>query len=208
MNVDKSRNDSARVALLPGRHSSKVALTVSRRALLSGGNDRLFREMVTDLVTISLTMVSVRAALGARIGITGPQYSILVAILRMRDGEQVRVRDVAAYLHVSAAFVTAEAGKLAQRGLLRKLPSTSDGRSRLLSLTRKGQEQLEHLTPDIREVNDRIFASLDRSDFVGLSRIARELVKDSQRALDFLSLTAPDRTDRSAESRTHRRLWL
>lgn len=206
--MDKSPNDGAKPALLPIRHSSKVALTVSRRALLSGGNDQLFREMVTDLIAISLTTESVRAALGARIGITGPQYSILVAILRMRQGEHVRVRDVAAYLHVSAAFVTAEAGKLAQRGLLRKLPSTSDGRSRLLSLTRQGEAQLERLTPDIREVNDRFFASLDRSDFLCLSRIARELVKDSKQALEFLSLAAPDRTDRSAESRAHRRLWL
>jgi len=206
--MDKSPNDGAKLALLPRRHSSKVALTVSRRALLSGGNDQLFREMVTDLITISLTMESVRATLGARIGITGPQYSILVAIFRMRPGEHVRVRDVAAYLHVSAAFVTAEAGKLAQGGLIQKLPSASDGRSRLLSLTRRGEAQLERLTPDIREVNDRFFASLDRSDFVCLSRIARELVKDSKRALEFLSLAATDRTDRSAESRAHRRLWL
>ena len=204
----KSPNDGEQVALLPGRHSSKVALTVSRRALLSGGNDQLFREMVTDLITISLTMESVRAKLGERIGITGPQYSILVAILRMRHGEHVRVRDVAAYLHVSAAFVTAEAGKLAQRGLLRKLPSTSDGRSRLLSLTRQGEAQLERLTPDIREVNNRFFASLDRSDFVCLSRIARALVKDSKAALEVLSLTAPGRTERSAESGAHRKLWL
>ena len=206
--MDKLPNDGAKLARLRRRHSSKVALTVSRRALLRGGNDQLFREMVTDLITISLTMERVRASLGARVGITGPQYSILVAIFRMRHGEHVRVRDVAAYLHVSAAFVTAEAGKLAQRGLIRKLPSTSDGRSRLLSLTRRGEAQLERLTPDIREVNDRFFASLDRSDFVCLSRIAQELVKDSKRALGFLSLTAPDRTDRSTESRAHRRLWL
>jgi DNA-binding MarR family transcriptional regulator len=204
--MDKSPTDGARRALLRRRHSSKVALTVSRRALLSGGNDQLFREMVTDLITISLTMESVRATLGARIGITGPQYSILVAIFRMRHGEHVRVRDVAAYLHVSAAFVTAEAGKLARRGLIRKLPNTSDARSRLLSVTRQGEAQLERLMPDIREVNDRFFASLDRSDFVCLSRIAQELVKDSKRALEFLSLTAPDHT--SAESRAHRRLWL
>ena len=206
--MDKSPDDGANLAPRPRRHSSRVALTVSRRALLSGGNDQLFRETVTDLITISLTMESVRAALGARIGITGPQYSILVAILRMRHGEHVRVRDVAAYLHVSAAFVTVEAGKLARMGLLRKLPSTSDGRSRLLSLTRQGEARLERLTPDIREANDRFFASLNRSDFVCLSRIVRELVKDSKRSLEFLSLTAPDRTDRAAESRAHRRLWL
>ncbi len=162
--------------------------------------------MVTDLITISLNMESVRAMLGARIGVSGPQYSILVAVLRMRPGEHVRVRDVAAYLHVSAAFVTAEAGKLAQRGLLQKLPSTSDGRSRLLSLTQEGEERLERLTPEIREVNDQLFGSLDRSDFLRLSRIAGELVRDSQRALQFLSLTASDHTDRSAESRAHRSL--
>jgi MarR family transcriptional regulator, organic hydroperoxide resistance regulator len=205
MKVDKSPDHRTRVPILPGRQSRKLALTVSRRALLSGGNDQLFREMVTDLVTLSLNIESVRTALGARIDLTGPQYSVLVAIRRMRPGEHVRVRDVAAYLHVSAAFVTAEAGKLAHRGLLRKLPNTSDGRSRLLALTRQGEARLERLTPQIREVNDRLFASLDRSDFVCLSRIARQLVRDSKQALEFLSLTAPDR---SAEPRTHRRSWL
>src|SRR5262249_36153692 len=204
--MDKLPEDHAQPALLPRRHCGKVALTVSRRALLMGGNDGLFREMVTDLITISLTMESVRAGLGARIGTTGPQYSILVAVFRMRDGDQVRVSDVAAYLHVSAAFVTTEAGKLARKGLLRKLPSTSDGRSRLLSLTGQGEAQLERLTPDIREVNDRFFASLDRSDFAGLSRIARQLVRDSKQALEFLSSGASDPAGRPAESREHRRL--
>jgi len=184
----------ARAAIEQGRVDGIAARAIERR---------------TDLIAISLTMESMRAALGARIGITGPQYSILIAVHRMRPGEHVRVRDVAGYLHVSAAFVTAEAGKLAHRGLLRKLPSTSDGRSRLLSLTRRGEAQLEHLIPDIRGVNDRLFASLDRSDFACLSRIARALVKDSNGALEFLSSTAaPGRTDRAGESGAHRKLWL
>jgi MarR family transcriptional regulator, organic hydroperoxide resistance regulator len=206
--MDKPATEGDKLSLVPKGGSSKLALTVSRRALLSGGNDQLFREMVTNLVTISLNMESVRSALGARISVTGPQYSILVAIHRMRHGEAVRVGDVAAYLHVSAAFVTVEAGKLAQRGLVRKQPSASDGRSRLLCLTRQGEARLERLTPDIRQVNDRLFASLDRSDFAALSRIARELVKDSKRALEFLSSAAPDRTDTFAETRPRRRLWL
>jgi MarR family transcriptional regulator, organic hydroperoxide resistance regulator len=170
----------------------RLALTVSRASVLRAGKDQRFREMVADLITVSQRIQKVRDILAARIGITGPQYSILLAIARMGLVDGVNVRTVAGHLNVSAAFVTAEAGKLMRQGLIAKSPSSFDGRSVLLSLTRLAEKRLEHLTPEIRAVNDRFFASLDRQDFVNLARIARTLVEDSERALSYISTTLRD----------------
>lgn len=182
-------NGNGRGAAANGR-GSRPALTVSRRALLRSGDDQRFREMISDLITVSLHIQRVRAMLAARIGISGPQYSILLAIARMEPGEVANVRGMAAYLHVSAAFVTAEAGKLARKGLVAKSPNSTDGRSVLLSLTRTGEARLAALTPAIRAVNDRFFASLDAGDFANLARMARALARDSEHALAYLSMAA------------------
>jgi DNA-binding MarR family transcriptional regulator len=173
-----------------GGSAFRLGPTVSRRALLRAGGDERFREMVADLITVSLQIQKVRDALARRIGITGPQYSIVLAVARMGAGGGVNVGAVAAFLHVSAAFVTAEAGKLVRKGLLAKAPSAADRRAVLLRLTGRGESRLAFLTPEIRAVNDRFFASLDRADFANLARIARALADDSEYALAYLSMAA------------------
>ena len=54
--------------------------TVTRETLLERGSDRRFRSLVNDLLTIATRMEVVREHLGRRMGISGPQYSVLVAI--------------------------------------------------------------------------------------------------------------------------------
>ena len=92
---------------------------MSRRALLEGGSDRGFRALVHDLLTISTRMELVRGHLGARMGVSGPQYSLLVAVAHLQGESGASVSAVAKALHVSSAFVASETGKLAQRGLVR-----------------------------------------------------------------------------------------
>ena len=58
--------------------------TVSRGALLETGSDRRFRTLVNDLFTIASRMEIVRAHLGRRMGISGPQYSVLIAVAHLQ----------------------------------------------------------------------------------------------------------------------------
>ena len=62
--------------------------TVTRAPLLKSGSDQKFRTLVADFFTISTRMEMVREHLGRRMGISGPQYSIVVAVahLQGRDG--------------------------------------------------------------------------------------------------------------------------
>jgi len=172
--------------------------TVSEPALLSGSSDARFRQMVYDLFTVSVRMEAVRDALATGLEVSGPQYSILMAIARLGGGDGVPVRQVADQLHVTGAFVTVEAGKLVRVGLVEKSPNPKDGRSVLLRLSERGAERLERLAPKVCAVNDRFFGVLDRGDFETLARAASALVQRSDEAVDIARAPHPGGDERAA----------
>lgn len=157
--------------------------TVSSKALTEDGSDARFRQMVYDLFTVSVRMNAVRDALAKALGVSGPQYSILMAIARLEGSEGVPVNRVADQLHVTGPFVTVEAGKLVRRGFIEKRKNPGDGRSVLLRLSANGAKRLTALAPAVRAVNDRFFGALTRDEFLNLARIAAELVRDSDAAV-------------------------
>src|ERR1700761_4723220 len=119
--------------------SSALPPTTSRRALLKGGSDQNFRALVADLLTISSRMETVRGHLGAQMGVSGPQYSVLIAIAHLQGEHGVSVGALAQALHVSNAFIASETGKLAQRRLLHKRANPHDRRGILLSIAPAGR---------------------------------------------------------------------
>jgi DNA-binding MarR family transcriptional regulator len=160
--------------------------TVSRPALLEDGTDRRFRTLVHDLLTITTRMEAVREHLGVRMGISGSQYSVLVAIAHLQRETGVSVGAVASALHVSSAFVASETGKLAQLGLIRKRTNPHDRRGVLLSVSAAGRLQLGRIGSDIREINDLFFGALNAKAFAALSTAAAALVVSSRKAIHYL----------------------
>jgi DNA-binding MarR family transcriptional regulator len=163
-----------------------LANTVSHAALLERGSDRRFRHLVHDLLTIATRMDLVRAYLGRQIGLSGPQYSLLIAIAHVQGERGVSVGSVASALHVTSAYITAESGKLLQRGLLGKRSNPSDRRSVLLTLSPRGRAAIDGLNAKIRAVNDQFFGDLDRGSFLDLSGAAAQLIIGSDRALRLI----------------------
>jgi DNA-binding MarR family transcriptional regulator len=161
-------------------------LTASHPPLLTRGSDRRFRQLLADFLTVATQLEAVRSHLGGRAGLTGPQYSILMAVAHLQAGRGVSVGQVAERLHVSSAFVTAETGKLARRDLLRKRPNPDDGRSVLLSLTPAGQDCVAALAPEVRQVNDLFFGALDAARFTALSAAMADMVGSAARALAYI----------------------
>jgi DNA-binding MarR family transcriptional regulator len=160
--------------------------TVTREALLERGSDRRFRALVADLLTIATRMEIVRAHHGRRIGITGPQYSVLIAIAHLQGETGVSVGAVAQALHVSSAFIAVETNKLARLGLLLKRRNPDDGRGVLLSLAPKGRLKIDRAGAEIRAVNDLFFGELDPAAFRGLAAAAAALVAGSRNAMQYL----------------------
>ena len=156
--------------------------TVSLPALLEKGSDDRFRRLVYDLLTIASRMTTVREHLGERMGISAPQYSLLMAVGQFQGKHGVGVTAVAKVLHVSGAFVATESGKLAQAGLLAKRANPKDGRAVLLSLTRASRNLIARHSAEIRAVNDIFFGTMTPPMFAGASAAMGALVHGSARA--------------------------
>ena len=144
--------------------SARLPATVSRPALLEKGSDDRFRRLVYDLLTIASRMTTVREHLGGRMGISAPQYSLLMAVGQFQGERGVGVTAVAKVLHVSSAFVATESGKLAQAGLLAKRANPKDGRAVLLSLTRAGRSLIARHSAEISSGQRHFFRHADAVD--------------------------------------------
>jgi DNA-binding MarR family transcriptional regulator len=96
------------------------------------------------------------------------------------------VGEVAARLHRSGAFITIEANKLVERGILDKSSDPSDGRRVLLVITPDGSRLAERLAPYQRRINDVLFECLDAKRFSQLRGLAGDLVACGDRAVAML----------------------
>jgi MarR family transcriptional regulator, organic hydroperoxide resistance regulator len=160
-------------------------LTVSRPALLVRGSDAQFRQLIHDLIAYGHRLDACRDAFAEIIGVSGAQYEILMLVGRAGG---LSVGEVAARMHRSGAFITIEANKLAERGILEKASDPSDGRRVLLKSTSKGQALVEELAPHQRKINDVLFECLDAKRFAQLRGLASELVACGDRAVAMLEL--------------------
>ncbi len=177
--AEAKRNTAPLAYILPS--------TVSSDALLDRGSDRRFRVLVQDLFTIAARMESVREHFGRWMGISGPQYSLMVAIAHMQGADGVNVGAVARALHVSSAFIASESGKLARKGLLSKRTSPHDRRGVLLSVAPAGRSKIDGISKQIRALNDLFFGVLDSASFAAVSSAAGTLVESSVHAIQYLN---------------------
>ncbi|HTY57062.1 MAG TPA: MarR family winged helix-turn-helix transcriptional regulator [Candidatus Binataceae bacterium] len=159
--------------------------TVSRSALLLGGSDRKFRDFLHALLTFSHQVRDVLGIFAEVMGVSSPQYELLINIRYLEDGEGVNITRLAAALHCSGAFVTTEVGKLVAAGLVDKRRDSHDRRCVVLRLTERCRARFEALAALQRPVNDALFGCLRAADLARLVEMAPALMDcgDRGRAL-------------------------
>ncbi len=106
------------------------------------------------LAQVTATTIAVRERDGRRsavlegrataktLGISGPQWMILMALSDMDKGDGVPVNVVSKKLHVDSSFVTTQSKLLEKKGFLRRKTSTEDARIVQMSLTDKTYKHL------------------------------------------------------------------
>jgi DNA-binding MarR family transcriptional regulator len=161
-------------------------LTITRRALLVGGSDTEFRRLIYRLVVIEERLRRARDFLARSIGLTGPQYMLLITVAYLQGEGGIAVRGLAKNLRVSSAFITAESQRLIERGLLAKRPNPHDSRSTLLSVTAAGRRRIEAIVPEVRKVNDLFFRSITKGSFRHAKRFLDELADGSAQAMAYI----------------------
>lgn len=161
-----------------------AALTVGLNGLLHNGSDARFRAMLHNLLAFAARLEQVRARLGAMVGLSGVQYTVLISIrhLQGRAGG-VGIKALAGHLSLSGPFVTSETNKLIAQGLVVKRPNPEDARRVLLSITPRAAALLDGLAPVQREINDVLFEPLAGLDLALVCALAEGLRDSSGRAL-------------------------
>ena len=143
----------------------------------------LTRRIIYNLLTIAGRMNDARNELGRLMGISGPQYSVLMAIARLQEDRGVNVGTVADLLMVSSAFITSECGKLIEMDLVTKRRDPRDRRVVLLSLTLPGRALVEGRTAAIVEADQAYFGSFADDQIRTLATTTNLLVRFCDAAL-------------------------
>jgi DNA-binding MarR family transcriptional regulator len=173
-------------------------LTVSHRALLVDGSDIEFRRLILRLLQIEERLRHARAYLGRQAGLTGPQYSLLMAVAYLQGQTGIAVRSLARELRVTSAFITTESRRLIGRGLLAKRQNPHDSRSTLVTVTPAGRRAIERLVPEVRAVNDLFFGHLSRPAFGQAKRFLEQLMDGSRQALAHIAAREAHDSSRAA----------
>ncbi len=167
-------------------NQSRAPLTTTREELLVDGSDKAFRSFVHSALAFAARLSAVREGFALQVGLSGPQYTILVSIRHLEDSAEIGVKEIAEHLNLSGTFVTTETRKLEVAGLVSKQRGKVDKRRVSLRTTPKADSLLERLSPIQRQVNDVHFGSLSRNEFATLCKVMPALVASTDAGLSLL----------------------
>lgn len=178
----------------------RAPLTISRPELLVNGSDSEFRRLVHNFFAFGARHEAMRAGHGAKIGLTGIEYTFMISIRHLEDDGDVSVKLLADHLHLSGPFATTMVGKLIARGLVMKDVDPADRRRVRLRVTEDGHNLLSKLAPTQRQVNDVQFGCLSAKDFHYLLDLLDRLIESGDQALALQSYLAIDNAAPSASA--------
>ncbi|CAE6687505.1 hypothetical protein R69927_01590 [Paraburkholderia domus] len=173
------------------KNQEESILTVTNPACLIDGTDTEFRHLINGLLPFAARLLSIRDGFGTLIGLTGIQYSLLIAVAHLSHDDVVTVNRLADHLHLSGAFVTVETGKLKKLGVIDKRSDPDDKRKMRLTITSAGSKLLKELAARQQHINDVLFEGVTRTEFKALCSVVDRLVTNGDRAtLDLAHLIA------------------
>jgi DNA-binding MarR family transcriptional regulator len=169
------------------RRGYQPPVTITRRALLVEGSDVDFRRLIYRLLLVEDRLRRARDFLARRIGLTGPQYTLLITVAYLQGASGIPVRSLAKNLRVTSAFITSESQRLLQRGLLSKRPNPHDSRSTLISVSAAGRRRIERLVPELRTINNAFFGHVSASSFRAAMGFLGQLLAGSERVMAYMA---------------------
>ena len=133
----------------------------SERARTDAKNWDVISRFTWVVASLGVHLDELRYHWGKRLGITGPQWMILMAIAELDQGDGVPVSVVSKKLHVDSSFITTQSKILEEKGFIHRKSSIEDGRVVQMSLTDKSRKQLAGLAPQREALNQFILGELD-----------------------------------------------
>lgn len=146
------------------------------------------RDFIWNVVEIHSQLEEIHKSWAQMLGITEPQWLILMAINDLDQGRGVSGVAVAHKLRIHPAFVTNQTKKLESMELLARVTSPDDARFLQISLTQKAQAEIEKLSMKRQTANLTMFGGLDEESLDYLNKRLSSIAKNSRMASQKLSL--------------------
>ena len=156
----------------------------------SVGNLDIIKRFTWEISSINGYLEELRQVWARTLGISGPQWMILMAISDLDKDDGVPVNVVSKLLNVDPSFVTTQSKLLEKKGLLRRKPSPTDARVVRMSLTDKTQRHLVSLAEQYKAIREYVFEEFDENELAAftakLATLKNRLEKACLRvSLDF-----------------------
>jgi len=158
------------------------ARSVGIEALATDGNERAFRDFMSDIFAAAATMQNLRRMTAKPFGLSSTELAVMMAVTNIKANPGIR--GIADHLHVSASNVTADVGKLVKAKYLTKVADPADARALKVALTAKGAALIQTMAPALRAVNDRIFANMSRADMKVVTQLLRQIISEGKTLAD------------------------
>jgi DNA-binding MarR family transcriptional regulator len=143
------------------KSASSVGIENWLRPPIGELNEEIVREFLWDVVLLGTFLEDIRRIWANALGVSGPQWLILMAIDDLDVGSGVSVVDVAKKIRVRGTFVTAQTKSLERSHLLVRKLSATDARIVLMSLTEEARNRIAKLSARRKKLNAFIFSDLD-----------------------------------------------
>jgi DNA-binding MarR family transcriptional regulator len=150
--------------------------------------DRAITDFIWNVVEINSQLEDIHTSWAELLGITEPQWLILMAITELDQGRGVAGTDIANKLRVHPAFVTNQTKSLEKGGFLSRRPGADDARFVLMSLTAKATTEIEKLSKRKLVLNSTIFNDLDEKTLANLNALLATIAKNTRLAARLLAI--------------------
>lgn len=163
-------------------------MTVPANIDEDGKNREIVLQFLWDIAAINVHLDEIRHFWARELGISGPQWMILMAVSDLDAGNGVSVKDVSAMLHVDPSFVTTQSKMLEKNGFVRRVPSRQDARVVLMSLSDKASKKIATLGSRRDSLSDFVLSDFDKKSLHNLTTQLGKMKNRLQKAAVILSV--------------------
>lgn len=150
--------------------------------------DRAVRDLIWNIVEIHSQLEEIHKSWADLLGLTEPQWLILMAIDELDEGRGVSGIAVASKLRIHPAFVTNQTKKLETTEFLTREPSPDDARFVQMSLTQKALAEISKLSTKREALNSALLEGLDDASLDYLNKRLTSIARNSRLASQKLSI--------------------
>lgn len=109
-------------------------------------------------------------------GLSAPAFAVLVTLARVDDGGGVSQRRLTDELGLTSGTMSVRMDRLVATGLVNREPDPTSARNTLISLTERGRELFERVTPAHLDNERRLLSALDADELDLLAGLLRKLL--------------------------------